>query len=74
MIRHCPTKQDSCELLVDGVSIEFSYTPNDIKVSTHTFHTLFKSYENSWGTMVTLRTPETFVAKETYLLTSSHFL
>jgi len=37
MIRHCPSKQHSCELLVDGVSMKFSYTPNDINVSTHTF-------------------------------------
>ena len=40
MIRHCPSKQDSYDILVDGVSIKFTYAPNDIKVSTHTFHTL----------------------------------
>jgi len=44
MIRRRPGKQDSCEVLVDGVSMEFSYTPRGIKVSTHTFHTLFESY------------------------------
>ena len=54
--------------------MKFSCASRDIKVSTHTFHTLFKSYENSWGTMVTLQTPGTSAAKETSLLTSSHFL
>ena len=39
MIPHCPSKQDS-ELLVDGVSMKFSYAPNEIKVSTRTFHTV----------------------------------
>jgi len=73
MIRHCPSKQRSRELLVDGVSMKFSYAPNDVKVSTHTFHTLFETYEDSWGTMVTLRTPRTSAAKETSLL-STHFL
>ena len=73
MMPHCPSKQHS-ELLVDGVSMNFSYTPNNVMVSTHTFHTLFESYENSWGTMVTLRTPRTSAAKETSSLTSSHFL
>ena len=47
MIRHCPSKHHRCELFVDGVSIEFSFVPNDIKVSTNTFDTLFESYENS---------------------------
>jgi len=74
MIPQCPSEQGSYELLVDGVSMEFSYAPNDIKVGTHTFHTLFEeSYENNWGTMVTLRTPRTSAVKETSLLTSSHF-
>ena len=40
MIPHCPTKQDGCELLMDGVSTIFSYTPDNIKVGTHTFDTL----------------------------------
>ena len=40
MIPHCPSKQDSYELLMDGVSMKFSYAPNEIKVSTHTFHTV----------------------------------
>jgi len=40
MIHYFPTKQDGCELLMDGVSTIFSYTPDDIKVSTHTFDTL----------------------------------
>ena len=74
MIRHCPSKQDSCELLVDGVSTKFSYAPNGIKVGPHIFDTLFKSHENSWEIMVTLQTLRTSAAKETSLLTSSHFL
>jgi len=74
MIHHCPSKQDGYEVLVDGVPMKFSYVPNDIRVGTHTFYTLFESYENSWGTMVTLRTPRTSAAKETSLLTSNHFL
>ena len=74
MIRHCPSKQRGCELLVDGISIKFSYAPRGIKVSPHPFPTLFGSDENSWGTMVTSRTPRTFVARETSLPTSSHFL
>ena len=74
MIRHCPSERDSRELLVDGVSMKFSYATNGIKVSTHTFYTLFESYENSWGTMVTIRTPRTSAAKETSFLNSSHFL
>ena len=76
MISHCPSEQDSCDLLVDGVSMKFSYAPNNIKASTHAFHTLFESYENSWGTTVTLRTPRTSATKETFLnlLTPSHFL
>jgi len=63
--------QGICELDVDEVSMKFSKAPKDIKVSTHAFHTLLESYENSWGTMVTLRTARTSAAKETYLLTSS---
>jgi len=75
MIPYCPSKQRiSCELLMDGVSITFLHAPFDIKVSTHTFHTLLESYKNSWETMVTLRTPRTSATKETSLLTSSHFL
>jgi len=74
MIRHCPSKYHSCELFVDGVSMKFSYAPNDMKVSTHTIDTLFEAYENSWGTMVTLQTPRTSATKETSLLTSSYYL
>ena len=65
MIHHCSTKQHSYELLVDGVSMKFSYAPNDIKMSTHAFHTLFESYRNSWGTMITLQTLRTSAPKET---------
>ena len=74
MIRHCSSKQDSYELLVDEVSMKFSYPSNAIKVSTQSFHTLSESYEISWGTMVTLWTLGTSPAKETSLLTASHFL
>ena len=76
MIPHCPSKQDSYELLVDGVSMKFSsyYAPDDIEVSTHVFHTLLESYKNSWGTMVTLQTQSTSAAKETFFLTSNRFL
>jgi len=38
MIPHCPSKRSGYELLVDGVSVKFSYyAPNDIKVSTHMY-------------------------------------
>jgi len=47
MIPHGPSKQDSYELFVDGVSMKFSYAPNDIKVGTRTFHILSVSYEKS---------------------------
>ena len=59
---------------IEGVPGNFSSTPGGIKVGTHTFHTVFEPYENSWGTMVTLQTPRNSAAKETSLLTSSHFL
>jgi len=74
MMRHCLSGQDSYELLVDGVSMNFSYASNDIKVGMLTFHTLFGSDKNSWGTMVTLWTLRTSAAKETCSLTPSHFL
>ena len=48
--------------------------PDGIKVSSYAFHTIFEPYENSWGTMVTSRTPRNSAAKETSLLMSSHFL
>ena len=59
---------------IKGVPGIFSETLSGIKVSTHAFHTVSEPYENSWGTMVTLRTPRNSAAKETSLLTSSHFL
>ena len=75
MTHHCPRKaQDSYELCVDGVSMKFSKAPKSTEVSTHIFHTLLESYENSWGTMVTFRTVRTSAAKETSSLTSSRFL
>ena len=69
MIPHCLSKQGSCELLVDGACMKFSYASNAIKVSTHTLHILFESDENSWGTMVALRTLRTSAVKGTSLLT-----
>ena len=72
-----PLQQPDYELVVDGVPMRFPYSPSDIKVSTHTFHTLFEPYKNSSGTMATLVALHTLgnsVAKETSLLTSSHFL
>jgi len=56
------------------MSGNFWATLDGIKVSTHTFHTMFEPYENSWGTMVALWTPRDSLAKETSLLTSSRFL
>ena len=65
---------DICEIDVDGVSMKFSKAHKGIKVSTHDSHTLLESYENSWGTMVALRTAGTSAAKETSLLPSSRFV
>ena len=59
---------------IDGVPSNFSDAPDGIKVSTDAFHTVIEPYENSWGTMVTSRTPTNSAAKETSLLTSSLFL
>ena len=76
MTRHYLRKvQASYEVLhADGVSMTFSRAPESIQVSAHVFHTRLESYANSWGTMVTFRTARTSAVKETYLLTSSHFL
>ena len=59
---------------IDKVPGNFSVPPDGIEVSTHAFHRALEPYENSWGTMVTLRTPTNSAAKETSLLTLSHFL
>ena len=67
MILDQPRKYGSYE--IDGVPGNFSAAPDGIKVSTRAFHTVFEPYENSWGTMVTLRTPRNSAAK-----TSSCFL
>ena len=37
MICHGPSVHGSCEVLVDGVSMRFSYAPHGIKVSAHTY-------------------------------------
>jgi len=66
---HDRKAQDSYELHVDGASMKFSKAPEGVKVSTHIFHTLLESYENSWGITVSLRTARTFTAKETSLQT-----
>ena len=60
--------------VVEGVPGDFLAVLDGIKVSTHVFHTVFEPYENSWATMVTLRTPRNSVAKETSLLISGRFL
>ena len=40
IVHDCPRKkQDTFELLADGVSMEFSLAPSGIKVNTHAFHT-----------------------------------
>ena len=59
---------------INRVPGHFSAAPDGVEVSTYTFHTVFESYENSWGTMVTLQTPGNSVEKETSLLISSCFL
>ncbi|KIM68269.1 hypothetical protein SCLCIDRAFT_1209685, partial [Scleroderma citrinum Foug A] len=35
MMRHCPSMQGDCELLVDGVSVKFSCAPNYIKLGDY---------------------------------------
>jgi len=55
---------------IDEVPGNFRAASDDIQVSTYAFHTVFELYEDSWGTMVTLRTPINSLAKET----SSRFL
>ena len=72
MILDQPRKYHSYE--TNGIPTNFLTAPDGIKVSTHAFHTVFEPYENSLGTMVTLRTPRNSAAKETSLLTSSRFL
>ena len=59
---------------INGFAINFLDAPYGIKVSTHAFHTIFEPYENSWGIMVTFRTPRSSVARETSFLTLSRFL
>jgi len=72
MILNQQTKYGSYK--IDGVSGNFWAAPDGIQVSTHTFHTVFEPYKDSWGTMVTLRTPMNSLVKETSLMTSSRFL
>ena len=60
--------------VMEGVSGNFSASPNGIKVNTRTFYTVFEPYKNSWETMVTLGAPRDSAAKETSFLTSSRFL
>ena len=72
MVLDRPRKHGSYEIA--GVPGNFLDVPDSIEVSTHVFHTVFKPYENSWGTTVTSRTPRNSAAKATSLLTSSHFL
>jgi len=72
MILHRVRKYRSCEIV--GVPGNFSAAPDGIQVSTHSFHTMSEPYENSWGTMDTLRTSRNSAVKETSLLTLSYFL
>ena len=58
-------------LRVDGIEMEFLLVRDGTMVSTHTFHTLFESHENCWGTMVKLGTLGVSSAKEISLLTLS---
>ena len=72
MILDRQTKYSAYE--INGVLGYFSAAPDGIKASTHAFYTVFEPYENSWGTMVTLRTPGNSAARETSLLTSDRLL
>ena len=72
MILNQPRKYNSHE--THGIPTNFLTAPDGINVSIHAFHTVFEPYENSLGTMVTLRTPRNSAAKETSLLISSRFL
>ena len=60
--------------IIYGVRGNFSRTPDGIQVSIHAFLMVSEPYEDSWGTMVTLRIPTNSLPKETSLLTSSRFL
>ena len=72
MVLHQPREYRSYK--IHKIPGNFSATPDGLKVSTHAFHPVFEPYENSWATMVTLRTPRNSAAKETSSLTSSRFL
>ena len=72
MILDQPRKYDSDE--THGIPTNFLTARDGVKVSTRAFHTVFKPYENSLETMVTLRTPRNSAAKEASFLISSHFL
>ena len=68
-------RQNECgSYAIDEVPSNFSDAPDGIKVSTHAFHTVLEPYENSWVTMVTLRTPRNSAVKETSLPTLTRFL
>ena len=68
-------RQNKCgSYEIDEVPGNFSDAPDGIKVSTHAFHTVLEPYENSWVTMVTLRTPRNSAVKETSLPTLTRFL
>ena len=72
MISHQPGMYRNYQM--PGVPRSLLAAPNGIKVSTHTFHTVFEPYETSLGTMDTLRAPWNSVAKETSFLASSRLL
>ena len=73
MLRATPCKPGPI-LCVDGVWLNVYLAHEGAKVSAYNFRTLLESHEDSWGTMVTLRTLGASVAKETSLLTSSPLL
>jgi len=57
--------------IIGPIPVRFWAASYDIKVSTHAFHEVFEPYDDSWGTMVTLRIPRNSLAKETSLMTST---
>ena len=73
MLRNTPCEPEHT-LHVDGVWMQFFLDSEGAKVSMYNSCTLLESHENSWETMVTLRTPGASAAKETSLLTSNPLL
>ncbi|KIM61687.1 hypothetical protein SCLCIDRAFT_864293 [Scleroderma citrinum Foug A] len=57
MIRHSPSEQDSCELLVDGVSMKFSRALNNIKLGDYGHFTDSKDFRRE-GNLLELADPK----------------